>query len=108
YPYDKLLVIGTDDQLANIKPLFEGIVDETLVSIPMEDMSLQKVVINSKSTVFGQTIRDSGIREQTQGLVVGIERSGERILNPDSNLIFENGDIVWIVGNNKKIPELLK
>jgi CPA2 family monovalent cation:H+ antiporter-2 len=108
YPYDKLLIIGTDDQLANIKPLFEGIIDETLVSIPMEDMSLQKVVINSKSAVFGQTIRDSGIREQTQGLVVGIERNGERILNPDSNLIFENGDIVWIVGNNKKIPELLK
>jgi len=108
YPYDKLLIIGTDDQLANIKPLFEGIVDETLVSIPMEDMSLQKIVINSKSSVFGQTIRNSGIREQTQGLVVGIERSGERILNPDSNLIFENGDIVWIVGNNKKIPELLK
>ncbi|TCC86627.1 sodium:proton antiporter [Pedobacter frigiditerrae] len=108
YPYDKLLVIGTDDQLANIKPLFEGIVDETLVSIPMEDMSLQKIVINSKSPVFGQTIRDSGIREQTQGLVVGIERNGERILNPDSNLTFENGDIVWIVGNNKKIPELLK
>jgi CPA2 family monovalent cation:H+ antiporter-2 len=108
YPYDKLLIIGTDDQLANIKPLFEGIVDETLVSIPMQDMSLQKIVINSKSPVFEQTIRNSGIREQTQGLVVGIERNGERILNPDSNLIFENGDIVWIVGNNKKIPELLR
>jgi CPA2 family monovalent cation:H+ antiporter-2 len=108
YPYDKLLVIGTDDQLANIKPLFEGIVDETLVSIPMQDMSLQKIVINSKSPVFEQTIRNSGIREQTQGLVVGIERNGERILNPDSTMIFENGDIVWIVGNNKKIPELLK
>jgi CPA2 family monovalent cation:H+ antiporter-2 len=108
YPYDKLLIIGTDDQLANIKPLFEGIVDETLVTVPMQDMSLQKIVINSKSPVFEQTIRNSGIREQTQGLVVGIERNGERILNPDSNLIFENGDIVWIVGNNKKIPELLK
>lgn len=107
YPYDKLLIIGTDDQLANIKPLFEGIIDETLVSIPMQDMSLQKIVVNSKSSVFGQTIRNSGIREQTQGLVVGIERNGERILNPDSNLVFENGDIVWIVGNNKKI-ELLK
>jgi CPA2 family monovalent cation:H+ antiporter-2 len=107
YPYDKLLIIGTDDQLANIKPLFEGIVDETLVTVPMQDMSLQKIVINSKSPVFEQTIRNSGIREQTQGLVVGIERNGERILNPDSNLIFENGDIVWIVGNNKKIPNLL-
>jgi CPA2 family monovalent cation:H+ antiporter-2 len=58
--------------------------------------------------VFNQSIRNSGIRETTQGLVVGIERAGERILNPDSNLVFENGDVVWIVGNNKKIPTLLK
>ncbi|WP_449436356.1 cation:proton antiporter regulatory subunit [Pedobacter steynii] len=65
-------------------------------------------MINSSSPVYGQTIRNSGIREMTQGLVVGIERNGNRILNPDSTLIFENGDIVWIVGNNKKVPDLLK
>ncbi|MES2447194.1 MAG: cation:proton antiporter [Bacteroidota bacterium] len=108
YPNDKVLVIGTDDQLASVKPLFEGIVDESATSFPKQDMSLQKIIINSKSPVFGQTIRDSGIRERTQGLVVGIERNGVRILNPDSNLVFENDDIVWIVGNNKKIPDLLK
>lgn len=110
YPNDKVLVIGTDDQLASVKNLFEGDnveIDEE-GSFPKQDMSLQKIVINSKSPVFGQTIRDSGIREKTQGLVVGIERNGQRILNPDSNLIFENEDIVWIVGNNKRIPELLK
>ena len=110
YPNDKVLVIGTDDQLASVKPLFEGdhIENEGEESFPKQDMSLQKIVINSKSPVFGQTIRDSGIREKTQGLVVGIERNGQRILNPDSNLVFENEDIVWIVGNNKRIPELLK
>ncbi|RZJ82502.1 MAG: sodium:proton antiporter [Flavobacterium sp.] len=108
YPNDKVLVIGTDDQLASVKPLFEGVVDESATSFPKQDMSLQKIIINSKSPVFGQTIRDSGIRERTQGLVVGIERNGVRILNPDSNLVFENDDIVWIVGNNKKIPDLLK
>jgi CPA2 family monovalent cation:H+ antiporter-2 len=108
YPNDKVLVIGTDDQLASVKTLFEGQIDENASTFPKQDMSLQKIVINSKSPVFGQTIRNSGIREQTQGLVVGIERNGQRILNPDSNLIFENEDIVWIVGNNKKIPELLK
>ena len=108
YPNDKVLIIGTDDQLASVKPLFEGVVDENSTSFPKQDMSLQKIIINSKSPVFGQTIRDSGIRERTQGLVVGIERNGVRILNPDSNLVFENDDIVWIVGNNKKIPELLK
>ncbi len=108
YPHDKLLLIGTDEELANVKHLFDGIADENLTSFPKQDMSLQKIVVNSSSKIYGQSIRESGIREQTQGLVVGIERKGERILNPDSNLIFENEDIVWIVGNNKKIPELLK
>jgi CPA2 family monovalent cation:H+ antiporter-2 len=109
YPNDKVMLIGTDDQLAAIKELFNGIIkenDETY--FPKKDMTLQKIVINSSSPVFAQTIRDSGIREQTQGLVVGIERKGIRILNPDSNLVFENEDIVWIVGNNRKIPDLLK
>jgi len=107
FPNDKVMVIGTDDQLAAVKELFEGSMDEnTESSFPREDMALQKVVISSSSPVYGQSIRTSGIREATQGLVVGIERKGQRILNPDSNLIFENGDIVWIVGNNKKVPNL--
>ncbi|PYF74498.1 cation:proton antiporter domain-containing protein [Pedobacter nutrimenti] len=109
YPHDKILVIGTDDQLAIVKELFEGALDETAnADFPKKDMTLQKIVINSQSPVFGESIRNSGIRDLTQGLVVGIERHGQRILNPDSNFVFENEDIVWIVGNNKKVPDLLK
>lgn len=107
YPNDKVMVIGTDDQLAAVKPLFESHADQNQESsFPKEDMTLQKVVINSSSPVFGQSIRNSGIREASQGLVVGIERGGQRILNPDSGLVFEIGDIVWVVGNNKKVPAL--
>jgi CPA2 family monovalent cation:H+ antiporter-2 len=109
YPNDKLLIIGTDEQLALAKAVFETAQElNEESSFPKKDMTLQKIVINSSSPVYQQTIRDSGIRERSQGLVVGIERKGERILNPDSNLRFENEDIVWIVGNHKKIPELLK
>ncbi|RQO64588.1 sodium:proton antiporter [Pedobacter sp. KBW06] len=110
YPNDKVLVIGTDNQLAAIKELFEGAKEEIPEesNFPKKDMTLQKIVINSSSPVYLQSIRSSGIREKTQGLVVGIERRGERILNPDSNLIFENEDVVWIVGNSKKVPDLLK
>lgn len=110
YPNDKVLVIGTDNQLAMITELFEGSVEDSTEesSFPKKDMTLQKIVISTSSPVYGQSIRSSGIRETTQGLVVGVERQGQRILNPDSDLVFENEDIVWIVGNNKKIPELLK
>jgi CPA2 family monovalent cation:H+ antiporter-2 len=109
YPHDKVMIIGSDDQLAAVKPLFEG--DDTANdegNFPKKDMTLQKIIINSQSPIYHQTIRASGIREKSQGLVVGIERKGIRILNPDSNLVFENEDVVWIVGNNKKIPDLLK
>lgn len=109
YPNDKVMVIGTDDQLAAVKELFEGSAANVPdSSFPREDMALQKIVITGSSPVFGQSIRTSGIRETTQGLVVGVERSGNRILNPDSDLIFESGDIVWIVGNNKRVPDLMK
>jgi CPA2 family monovalent cation:H+ antiporter-2 len=109
YPHDKILVIGTDDQLASVQTLFEGHGEENEeIAFPKKDMTLQKVVINTQSPVYGFSIRNSKIRDITQGLVVGIERKGERILNPDSDLVFENDDVVWIVGNTNKIPDLLK
>ena len=39
---------------------------------------------------------------------MGIERNGERILNPASTEVFEWDDVVWLVGNHKKIQELLR
>jgi CPA2 family monovalent cation:H+ antiporter-2 len=30
-------------------------------------------------------------------LVVGIERNGKRLLNPESNIVLEKNDILWIV-----------
>ncbi|RCH55206.1 sodium:proton antiporter [Mucilaginibacter hurinus] len=109
YPYDKLLVIGTDEQMARIKAVVE--VAEPYNGDEQEiknAMQLHKINLSSKSPVCGHSIRDSGIRENTQGLVVGIERNGERILNPDSTLVFEPGDTVWIVGNSKRVTRMLK
>lgn len=106
YPHDKVLIIGTDEQLATIKPLFDGNLEEQN-EFPKKDMALQKVVVGSRSPILGSSIRQSDIRERTQGLIVGIERKGERILNPDSNFIFEIDDIVWLVGNTKMINTFL-
>jgi len=51
------------------------------------------------------TIRESRVREKTQGLIVGIERKGTRILNPDSTTFFHPGDVIWLAGNTKLIKE---
>ncbi|MCX2431535.1 MULTISPECIES: cation:proton antiporter [unclassified Pedobacter] len=109
YPNDKLLLIGADDQLAAVKAILEVDVPETESekNFPDKEMTLQKVVVNLESPVYGLSIRNAGIREKAQALIVGIERGSERILNPSSDFTFDNGDIIWIVGNNKKIKEVI-
>ncbi|OWK71930.1 cation:proton antiporter [Pedobacter sp. AJM] len=109
YPNDKLLLIGADDQLAAVKAILEVDIPETESekNFPDKEMTLQKVVVNMESPVYGLSIRNAGIREKAQALIVGIERGSERILNPSSDFTFDNGDIIWIVGNNKKIKEVI-
>ena len=74
----------------------------------IEDIILQKIVVDEHNKLKGMSIRGSRIRERTNGLVVGIERDEDRLLNPDSSTSFEWGDIVWIVGERNKILELNK
>lgn len=107
FPYDKLSVIGTDLQLQ----LFRAEVEfdaNAVLEIPEElpDIELISIIVDEHNHLRGQSIRASAIREKTDGLVVGIERDSRRILNPASNTIFEWDDVVWIVGNRRKIGML--
>jgi CPA2 family monovalent cation:H+ antiporter-2 len=65
-------------------------------------------VVNDTNSLIGHSIKDSGIREKTSGLVIGIERNNERILNPPSDTRFQKGDVVWLVGEREKIRQLIE
>ena len=107
-PFDSVGIIATDEQMQRFKPVFEELSSSEVNDNGIEDIVLQKMVVNERNRLRGQSIRGSGIRERTNGLVVGIQRNDERILNPDSDTQFEWGDIIWIVGERKKIQELNK
>lgn len=105
-PYDQVGVIGTDEQLKVFKPFFDA--EETLGhdNVDIGDIVLQKVLVDEHTKLKGADIRSSGLREKTNGLVIGIERKGERMLNPDSSTVLQWGDIIWIVGERRKIQQL--
>ena len=105
-PFDHVGVIATDDQMQVFKPVFDALESIDAADHDIGDIILQKIVVDEHNQLKGLTIRGSKIRERTNGLVVGIERNKERILNPDSTTAFEWGDIVWIVGERKKIQQL--
>jgi CPA2 family monovalent cation:H+ antiporter-2 len=105
-PFDHVGIIATDEQMQVFKAVFDAVETNEEEEVNIDDVVLQKIVVDEFTRLKGKTIRNSGIREITNGLVVGIERQGERILNPDSTTVFEWGDIVWIVGDRKKIQNL--
>lgn len=108
YPNDILSVIGTDEQLVKFKAHLESTTREPQYLAPKKEVSLQSFLIDRDSVLLGKNIRQSGIRERTKGLVVAVERNKERIINPESDLVFQLNDRVWIVGNEKRIHILSK
>lgn len=102
FPGDKLFIICTDAQEKKMNAILRP--DKKLVEKQEEvDVQLDKFTIEHDSSFLGKTIRNSGIRSATRGLVVGIERNGQRLLNPESDMVFEEGDVVWIVGEKKLV-----
>ncbi|GAA4307204.1 cation:proton antiporter [Nibribacter koreensis] len=106
FPGDVLYVFGSDTQMEAFRQFIETERPEEAVDSEKEEIRLQKLVLRPESFLVHMSIRDSGVREKTKGLIVGIEKKGQRILNPDSELVFEEGDIVWIVGSPSRIKKL--
>lgn len=95
---DKLIVLGNDDQIDE----FRKWVTITAPVVPEqadtpEDFVLQPFLLDHGSPYVGKTIRASHIREQVQGLVVGLERGNNRILNPDPDTLLQADDLILIV-----------
>jgi len=105
FPYDRIAVIGTDAQISSFTKAFEQwiIPVEQLVS----EVKLISLGVHPGFPFFGLSIRESNIRNEVSGLIVGIERNGTRVLNPDSSWVFELNDLVWIVGDAHKIRSLV-
>jgi monovalent cation:H+ antiporter-2, CPA2 family len=108
YPGDTVFVIGTDEQLDHFKKHIEPTngKEAEVYSGAGDNMVLKKIRVKKASFLDQKTIRESGIRERTNGLVVGIERNNRRILNPESNLILKDGDLLWVVGDSRLIDQL--
>lgn len=101
-PGDVLHVLGNDEQLAAFKAICEP---QDLPNREDVSYSLEALRVDPQSPFVEKSIRESGLREKLGALVVGLEKSGQRIPNPDSSLKIEAGDVIWVVGNKSLIDQ---
>lgn len=107
YPFDKLVVVGADDDLEHFRKYLEERYKTAMSRKEQtEEVNMEQFLIISGSHLIGRTILESGIRDNSGCLVIGIERGATSIKNPAPSTIFEEGDIVWIVGEHEKVVRL--
>lgn len=109
YPFDRIQVIGSDEQLL----VFGNYLKRQMTSLGNSDLSQSKVslrqfVIDENSAFIGKNIGESGIRERYKCLIVGLERGDQSLRDPSAATLFEEGDLVWVVGEDTHIYELIK
>ena len=108
FPGDKLQVIGSDEQLAK---LGEAINEEVLGEDPNlehREMKLRQLIIGHESPFVGKTLEESGIRDTYSCMVVGLEEGKENLSPFNPKRRFQEGDIIWIVGEEDNLKTLLQ
>jgi CPA2 family monovalent cation:H+ antiporter-2 len=108
YPGDRIEVIGTDDQLEEFTQYIEISSTGEIYIAHEDNIVLERIEVKPEYVIAGKSIRNSMIREKTHGMVVGLERNGQRILNPDSSMIIEIRDVLWIAGEKQLIKDYVQ
>lgn len=107
YPFDKLVVVGADDDLNKFRKYIVERYKESQNNLQeKKEVNMEQFYISEGSGLIGRTILESGIRDNSGCLVIGIERDARSIKNPPPTTVFEQGDIVWIVGEHEKVVRL--
>ena len=107
FPYDRLQVIGSDDQLAKLSASLESEVLGDDAELEKREMKLHQLIIGTDSPFIGKTLQESDIRRKYGIMVVGLEEGKENLspFKPDRQ--FQEGDIIWIVGEHDSLNALL-
>ncbi|MDE6134152.1 MAG: sodium:proton antiporter, partial [Muribaculaceae bacterium] len=105
YPGDTLTIIGTDEQIERLLPVVEAQLPPSDGRSEAQEVKLASILLSPTSPLIDKTPRSASLRDTYDALVVAVDRGDEHIdSRPD--LIFKEGDVLWVVGNTSKISKL--
>lgn len=106
FPGDRIQAIGNDEQLhAFGEGLRRELVPED-AEIEKREMKLRQIILRESSPFIGKSLRESGIRDQYNCMVVGVEEGQKNLTLINPKRKFEQGDTLWVVGEQLAIDEL--
>ena len=107
FPGDKLQVIGSDEQFTSFREALEKERLGVDVNFEQREMLLRQLIIGHDSPFVGKTLIESGIRDFYSCMVIGLEEGKQNLSPFRPNRKFEEGDIIWVVGERESLDALL-
>lgn len=100
YPYDRILAVGTSEQLAKFAALLESEVKPAQEQLP--DFDVEAVTLTEESYLCGKTLAEADMR-RSGCVVISVLHGDDFITNPRPDLRFTSGDVVWLAGERASI-----
>jgi len=113
---DKVFVVGEEKALQNFysltrlsqtKPL------RTLKEFMAKDypdagnaLSVAAIKIYGREDFAGKSIRQSGLRDKWDVLILGVQKDGLPLIMPDPDLLLTRDDILWVMGSNFNVGRM--
>ena len=107
FPGDMLQVIGSDSQFSAFKEALETEVLGEDTELEKREMKLRQLIIGVDSPFIGKSLIESGIRDIYSCMVVGLEEGKESLTPYPPTRKFQEGDIIWVVGEEESLEALL-
>ena len=108
FPGDNIQAIGSDDQLTAFSEALNTELHDKDPEIEKREMKLHQVVINRNGIFAGKTLRDGGIRDVYNCMVVGLEEGKENLSQMDPSHKLRHGEAIWIVGEQDDIERFCR
>ena len=108
FPGDVLQVIGSDSQFTAFRDTLEKDRFGEDEEMEKREMRLRQLVIGNGSPFIGKTLIESGIRDLYSCMVVGLEEGKESLSQYRPNRRFQEGDIIWVVGEQEALDALMQ
>ncbi len=102
YPQDKVLLMGTAEQVAAGRKFLTAVSGGAAVS-EFGEVRTELLAVPARSQAAGRMLRELGAIGAERVQVVGIKRGARRILSPGSEEVLRPGDELLVLGTPQRI-----
>lgn len=107
FPGDKLQAIGNDEQLTKLSKAINAELQPEVTNIEKHEMKLRSFTISKTSPFIGKNLKDSGIRDEYNCMVVGVDEGQKNLTLITPSRSLQAGDVLWVVGEEKDLERIL-